>query len=295
MFGGSGRPKRVVVAVVYDGERRAFFLVHNARWGGYALPTRPWRPEGLADPVRFRAVCEQTALEALAEDLGRPLPDAEPLWIDHLEVPGRSGRTGRRGLYVYDLVTVAPGEPLPAGGLAAPCGFLALDAALKSPLVTWTTQQVLRRLVGEQRVALGVVCRQGEGGREYLTTLSRHGGYFFPAARLRDYLTPIQALVGEFRLKTRFLGGIRVEECAIVELDQQTRHLGERHYFFHVCRVTFPGLDLTAPNNALEDALARAGILCRWVSEGQVANPPDWLSPTVTGLRKAVLALPCGA
>jgi hypothetical protein len=59
-----------------------------------------------------------------------------------------------------------------------------------------------------------------------------------------------------------------------------------RRYRFFIYRVTFPGVDLAVPANAVEQALNDNGVKFGWFSEAQLAAPAAHrLSPTVTEVR----------
>lgn len=297
------RTQRVVVAVVYDPGRQKFLVVFNPRWKGYSFPVRRFRRSGASDPLRERDHAVQEARAALLSDLGPSLGDAaEAHWMDRIEVPGVSGRTGEEALYRYDIVTLLPVNPLPDGSFASRFGFLPAQEIRDSDpdelgpnarVVTWTTWQVLTRLLDAQRVAVAVVCREFNGQREYLMTLNRHGKWFFPARRMDHVGTAEQLVVYEFKIKADYLGRIDVLEGPTVEMEQNTPHLGPRSYTFYLRKANFPQEDLTLPGNRLEGALYKAGILFRWVKEGDMKPLADEISPTIVGLRAAVLSMDC--
>jgi len=303
MFGMGKRTRRVVVAVVYDRDRDRFLLAYNPRWPGYTFPTRPWPAQVVYDPLEERRLCEQTACQALREDLGPTLGEvAEAHWMDRLEVTGVSGRTGQSVRYVYDVVTAQLVHPLPPETPAGRFVYLTAQEILQADprhpahverVLSWTTWTVLARLLEDQQAAVAVVCRQTDGGREYLMTLSRHGRFFFPAKRMGDEVPAERLIVYEFKLDADYTGKIVVEPELVVRMEQQTRHLGQRRYTFHLCRTLFPDEDLNLPGNRLEAALDRAGTVFRWVPEAHVAAPPDYCSDTVRGLSAAVLGMPC--
>ena len=296
------RTQRVVVAVVYDPQRQKFLVVFNPRWKGYSFPVRKFRRSGAADPLRERDHAVQAARAALLSDLGPSLGEvAEAHWMDRIEVPGVSGRTGEETLYRYEIVTLVPVNPLPDGPFAGRVGFLSAQEIRDSdpdelgPLarvVTWTTWQVLTRLLDAQKVAVAVVCREITG-REYLMTLNRHGKWFFPARRIDDHATAEQMVVYEFKINADYLGRIQITDGPIVELEQNTLHLGPRNYTFHLCKASFPKEHLTLPGNQLEAALYKSGIPFKWVKEGDMKPLAANVSPTVEGLYDAVMSMDC--
>jgi hypothetical protein len=298
------RTQRAVVAVVYDRERKKFLVVFNPRWKGYTFPVRRFRRTVASDPLRVRAYAEQEARAALLSDLGPELGEAaEAHWMDRIDVVGVSGATNEETFYRYDIVTLVPVNPLPDGPFAARFGFLTAQEIRDSDpdelgpnarVVTWTTWQVLTRLLDLQKVAVAVVCRKVNGRREYLMTLNRHGKWFFPARRMDDPATAEQLVVYEFKLKANYLGPIDpARDGPAVEMEQDTAHLGPRSYTFHLRKVNFPQEDLTLPGNRLEAALYEAGIPFRWVEEGILNPPAADVSHTVAGLYAAVTSLGC--
>lgn len=298
-LGWRKRKRQVVVAVVYAPERKGYFLAFNRRWESYSLPTKQWPNEESNDPVVLRSACERTALEAVGEDIGQPLPkDAEAIWMEHLKIEGKSGSTDIVTSYEYDVVMVDPKIPLPEGQFGSLRGLMTYQEVLESDdqLVTWSTRAILEKLLQGQHVGLAVICRRTARGREYLMVPNRYGKWFFPAKRQRDYETLDKAVVAEFRSNANYLGEIVPEEKAQVTVFQQTGHLGQRQYVFHLFKTTFPRQDLLVKDNLLETALHEAEIPTRWVSENELGkeNLPDWLSPTVKGLRDEVLKIPCG-
>jgi hypothetical protein len=303
MFGSFTRRRiqRVVVAVVYDPERQKFLVVFNPRWNGYSFPLRRFRRSTASDPLREREYAEQEARAALLKDLGPTLGDTtEAHWMDRIEVPGVSERTGDKTLYRYDIVRVVPAKPLPEGPFAGRFGFLS-DREIRDSdpdelgpcarVVTWTTWQVLTRLLDAQQVAVAVVCRENNGQHEYLMTLNGRGDWFFPARRMDNPETAEQLVVYEFRMEADYLGRIDATSGPIVELEQDTYHLGPRSYTFHLWNAAFPQEDLSLPDNRLHLALHKAGIRFRWVPEAEMNPLGTKVSPTVEGLRDAVLSM----
>ena len=296
------RTQRVVVAVVFDAARQKFLVVFNPRWGGYTFPMRRLRTTGASDAIRERQLAEQEARAALRADLGPVHGEStEAHWMDRIEVRRRSERTGVDTHYVYDIATVLPRSPVPDGPFAGPFGFLSADEIRDSDpdergpnarVVTWTTWQVLTRLLDNQHVALAIVRREVGGQRQYLMTHNRYGQWFFPARRSGDLVPSDRLVVYEFRLGADYLGRIDLGEETTVELEQTTQHLGPRTYVFHLRPLRFPDEDLAAKGNRLEAALDAAGVAFEWVSEARLQAPvgPD-LSPTVEGLSAAVLAM----
>jgi hypothetical protein len=303
MFGPFKRRRvlRVVVAVVYDPERQKFLVVFSPRWRGYSFPVRRFRRGGASDPLRERDHAVQEARAALLSELGPSLGEAaDAHWMDRIEVPGVSERSGEETLYRYEIVTLVPVNPLPNGPFAHRFGFLSAQEIRDSDpdelgpsarVVTWTTWQVLTRLLDAQRVAAAVVSRISNAQREYLMTLNRHGKWFFPARRMDDPGTAEQLVVYEFKIEADYLGRIEVTEGPTVEMEQNTLHLGPRSYTFHLRKAYFPQEDLTLPGNHLEAALFKAGIPFRWVKEGDMEAPAVEISPTVEGLYAAVMSM----
>ncbi len=198
--------------------------------------------------------------------------------MDRIAVLGVSGRTKEPTRYVYDIVTLVPAGPLPDGVFGAPFGFLSADEIRDSDpdepgpnrrVVTWTTWQVLTKLLDNQQVAVAVVARLVNGQHEYLMTRNRDGQWFFPAARMGDQVPPDRLVVYEFKIKANYHGKIEVaEESRSVELEQTTRHLGPRRYTFHLYRTDFSQEDLLLSGNRLEVALDNAGTEFRWLGKG---------------------------
>jgi hypothetical protein len=288
--------------VVCDPPKKRFLVVFNPRWGGYTFPLRRKRRPGGADAIREREYALHDARQALLSDLGPTLGrTAEAHWMDRIEVPGVSGRTEEPTLYIYDIVTLLLAQPVPEGVFAGPYGWLSAEEIRQSDpeasgpnrrMVTWTTWQVLTKLLDNQHVAAAVILREGAGEREYLMTRNRHGEWFFPSTRMGDQVPADQIVVYEFKLKADYAGRIKVDEYGQeVEMDQESVHIGPRSYTFHLRRARFPQEDLTLPGNNLETALYRAGIDFCWMTETDLKAPHPNLSGTVAGLLAAVLQL----
>jgi hypothetical protein len=203
-----------------------------------------------------------------------------------IEVPGTSGRTGLRCIYEYDIVEVEAVNDVPDGAFGSRHGFLTADEIRdsdpaergpKARLVTWTTWQVLTRLLDNQQVTAAVVRR----GDLYLMTRNRYDQWFFPARRLGDGREAWPTMVNIFRewninLKMEPAGEV------VVDLAQQTAHLGPREYRFHLQGVK---VDV----EALAAELVARGVMHQW--RRLDLTLPD-MSPTLAGLRDAVRRLP---
>jgi hypothetical protein len=299
MFGFGKSTRRVVVAIVYDPAKKGFLLVYNPRWHSYAFPTRRFGNLTFSDAFKEREHCQSVAHLALRQDLGPTLGEAsEAHWMDQVEATGVSGRTGRETRYVYDVVTLLPVNPLPAGSFATRLGFLTAqeirDANPEHPghvshLVSWTTWRVLTRLLEDQHVSVAVICRRRAGHREFLMTRNRYARWFFPARRMGDDGVDAEGLaVYEFRLAADYLQRIEAaEQGPPVALEQQTQHLGTRRYHFHLVRTRFPGVNLDQPGNPVEQALGAT----QWFSEEELLDPPATMSDTIVGLRDRVLEI----
>lgn len=279
LFSKQHRVQRVVVAVVYDPEREKFLVVFNPRWGGYTFPLCRRRLPEATDAVLERNQVLQDARQALQRDLPPNLGNTlEAHWMDRIAVLGVSGRTKEPTRYIYDIVTLVPAAPLPDGVFAGPFGFLSANEIRDSDpdepgtnrrAVTWTTWQVLTKLLDNQQAAVAVVSRVVNGQTEYLMTRNRDGKWFFPAARMGDQVPPDRLVRYEFLLKANYLGKIDVaDEPKVAYVEQTTRHLGPRNYTFHLYRVDFPQEDLPKSGNRLEVALDNAGTEFRWLGKG---------------------------
>jgi hypothetical protein len=281
------RKQHAVVAVVYDPDHRKFLVGFNSRWGGYTFPLRRKRVSPTFDPLKDRDNAITDARQAvmadlnLSEDLIR-----EAHWMDRIRVKGVSGRTKEPTVYTYDIVTVLLNDSLPEGVFAGATGFLSADEIRDSDpetpgpnrrMVTWTTVQVLTRLLDHQQAAVAIVSRERNGVREYLMTRNRYG-WFFPATRMGDEVPSERLVVAEFNQKAKYLGRIVPDPVGHeVEMEQDTAHLGPRNYTFQLHRVRFPQEDLTLSGNRLEQALDAAEIRFCWVSEGELTagtTPP---------------------
>jgi hypothetical protein len=279
LFGPAVR--RVAVAVVARPGPR-FLVAYNPRWGGYSFPMRKIRVGLTNDPQRDRRIAADTARDALVDALGAELGQSEPgRWLDRIRVEGVSGRDGRRRVYDYDIVEVRPRGDIPEGAFGTQVGFLTpeeireSDPAEPGPrarLVTWTTWQVLTRLLDNQRVAAAVIRR----GDECLMERNRYGEWFFPARRIGPGRTAWQE-VGELLSEWNTLLGFRPAGEEVVEMPQSTEHLGRREYEFRLCGVE---IDVAR----LEKALGPDGHIWRHPAAGL----PD-MSPTLAGLAEAAL------
>jgi hypothetical protein len=275
-----------VVAVVAKPGASRYLMVYNQKWRGYSFPMKKIRVGPTNDPLRDRRVAVDTARDALRADLEPPLGlSTEGRWIDRIEVEGTSGRTGQPRIYEYDIVEVSPTSEIPDGSFASRHGYLTADEIRHSDptergprarLVTWTTWQVLTRLLDNQQVAVAVVRR----GDLYLMTRNRYGQWFFPARRMGDGRTAWQVVVNDFRawnINLRMEPG-REE---LVALKQPTTHLGTREYRFHLQRVNVDVEGLAAE-------LTARSVLHQW---RPLEMEGDDTSPTLAGLRDAVRKL----
>jgi hypothetical protein len=277
------RRQTVIVAVVYQPER-GFFVHFHEKWRGYTFPLRRRHPTDFEEAYAAR--------EALRAAVGRPLHHAEARPLEYLPVVGVSQRTDREVLYQYQAFEVEPNEPLPDGGLGCRHGFLTLDALLQADLVTWTTKALVGELLGNQQVAVAVVCRPGPDGCEFLMIRSAsYRGYFPPASRLKTDVSPRaearQAVERETGYHGRSTPG---QPLTVKDVHFSPRFQCDRQFVFHVVPVVLPALDLSGVPNELEHQLQRTGVLWRWVSEAELADPPgNGLSPTVAAIREALL------
>lgn len=303
MFGLSKkRFQRVIISVVFDSRQRQFLLVWNPRWKGYGFSTARWPACAILAGKDERETCEANAVQGLEEDLGQPLPDARAMWIERLEMSNISGRTGQTTDYVCDIVAIDPQAQLDAGSFASPRGLLLAEDILRTDPkhpqyeprpITWTTWTVLAELLQGQSVAVAVIARRKNGSREYLMLPNRYGQFFFPAKRLRDHGTAVRAIVGEFPYAPDHGVAVSVhEDGTTVGLVQETSHLGMRTctFLLHATTLLAPGPDRAVKPARLEAALGRTDF--RWFSEADVQGSHPDLSPTVKGLKTALLALP---
>jgi hypothetical protein len=276
------RNQAVVATVVYE-EGRGFFVGFNDRWRAYALPMKRMRETDLS--------VERTAIRALSECVGLPLPHAEAKPLEFIELDGRSERTGGRTHYAYQVCEVDPGSPLPFGDLASRWGYLPFEDLLNADLVSWSTKLLLTGIMENQDVALAVITRGNAQTREYLMVGSANYGLFFPASRLKTDATPVKAAVAAVRDDTGYQGKIEIGAMQPV----QDRHFSprfnqQRRFVFYVC-----GVKLGGSPDALEKAIRRRGARWRWVTEAELHDPAaNGLSPTVDEVRPAVLQVANG-
>lgn len=304
----SRRTLDVGVAVVFE-PSWGFFLGYNPRWHGYTFPMRKRRMTDVD--------LGHTALEALREATDLPLRGATYRPLVALEIEGESHGTGKRTRYRYHAFEIDPPVLLSAEiaphGFGCRRGFLkpdqiappALDgsthsaaastesgavvmAPLGADLVTWSTRRLVEELVGNQRVALAVICRRGAEGPEFLMSRNAsYGGYFPIAGRCRTEAQPgyevreaIRADIGYPRRP--HVGGPLVRE----ERHFSPRFQCERHFVHTLFPVTFPGVDLHDQNSELNYWLERSGLLWRWVAVDELENPAaNDLSPTIANIR----------
>ncbi len=278
MWGRGPEQRQVVVAVVFD-PAQGFFVSFNEKWSGYAFPMRK-RREGEPGDV--------TALSALRDAVGLALPRATASPLEYLEYRRNSSRTGRDTWYFYQAYEVSPGEPLPAGDLAARRGFLSYEQLLAPErIVTWSTRALAHELMEHQQVAVAVISRQGSAGREYLMVRNeRQGGYFFPASRRKTDEQPTSEALEAVRRDTGYQGPLAGSAARTGEDRRFSQRFGrERRFVYHVVPVTLPGIDLAASPGAVEQGLQRIGACWRWVSEAELASPAEHgLSPSVAAI-----------
>jgi hypothetical protein len=307
----SRRTLAVGVAVVFEPDR-GFFLSYNRHWHGYAFPMRKFRMTDVD--------LTQSALEALRDETDLPLRGATIHPLVSLEIEGESQRTRQPTLYRYHAFQADP--PVALSDEVAPLGFACQrvflkphDIALPTPVSpsaqtaagagkaagmvptpgadpgTWSTRRIVEALIGNQRVAVAVICRPGVAGPEFLMNRNaNYGGYFPIASRCRTDGSPGFEVREAIRADTGYRPWVSVGEPAVVE-DRHFSHRFqcERHFAYSLFPVTFRGVDLSSAGNELDDCQERSGLLWRWVAADELENPgANDLSPTISTIRDAL-------
>jgi hypothetical protein len=312
----------VAVAVVFEPDR-GFFLTYNPSWHGYSFPMRRRR---LTD-----ADLGHGALEALRDATDLPLRGAVVRPLVYLEVDGESQRTGEPTRYRYHVFHVDPPGLLSAevgpDGFARQRGFLKpheivpptsnsasphpaagagkTSSATPAPpapnLVTRSTRRIVEELIGNQQVAVAVICRRGVGGPEFLMNRNAgYGGYFPIASRCRTEGLPDfevrQAVLADLGYRWQVQVG---EPVGVEERHFSPRFQCERHFVHSLFPVTLPGVDLAPSSKELDHWLDRSGLFWHWVAAAELDAPgANGLSPTIAkirdGLRQVARQSGCG-
>jgi hypothetical protein len=297
----------VAVAVVYEPDL-GFFLHYKPRWHGYSLPMR----NQLQTDVNW----DHTALEALraATKLQLPWESALVEKLLHLEIEGVSQGIGKTTLYRYHVFQVklrglSLAELVPQG-FACRCGFLkpeqmvpvaanfpstAITADIRkttstlADLVTWSTREIVDELIGNQQVAVAVICRPGVNKKAEYLMMPNHnyGGDFLSASRCRSELAPLAQVREAIQKDTGYLPRVVVDGVPIVVEDRHhsSRFDCERRFVYHLFPVKIPEEDLAD----FEKVMRQLDRKWRWVSAQELDDPTaNDLSPTIAVIRDAL-------
>jgi hypothetical protein len=200
----------------------------------------------------------------------------------YLEVDGESQRTGEPTRYRYHVFQVEPpGAGKTPSGVPAP----------GPNLVTWSTRRIVEELIGNQQVAVAVICRRGVAGPEFLMNRNtNYGGYFPIASRCRTEGLPSfevrQAVLADLGYRWQVQVG---EPVVVEERHVSSRFQCERHFVHSLFPVSLPGVDLAASSKELDHWLDRSGLSWRWVAAADLDAPEaNGLSPTIAMIRDAL-------
>jgi hypothetical protein len=243
------RHKVVAVAVIYDKRTDKFLLSYNKRWHGYAFPMKHIEPG--TDPAA-------TAVAAI-RDPEFPIrwPQAAATPLDRFGEFRHSEGAHKDTYYDYRLFAIDPGAPLPDAPLDSGLALLTYEQLQMTPSVTASTQAIAKALVERRRVVSTVISRVGRGGPEVLLVLNQHHEYFLPSARMRTELEAAQVTPGIVLDDLGYSGPTEIGDVRVVDARQPSPRFGGRSgaFHFHLFGMKLPGVDLTRPANALEQAL----------------------------------------
>ena len=264
--------KKIAVAMVTN-ENGEFLLVHNEKWGGYNFPMTEIDQSG--PPLGSMAV------KALESETGLKLPKATARELEYLGQFGVSDRTGEEGIYEYWLYEINCGEQVDInGGTNSKCQ--SLEEIVDSTDATWSARSIANELLNNREVAIAVISRLGRKQTEYLVVKNdNYGGFFFPAMRRKTETPPESVAQKLFRDDFGYTGEIKSEWKAEVEdVHFSDRFQTDTQFRFHICEVTFPGLDIHMPFNALERKLRERGVEWKWVTADELGTSEEY-SPTL--------------
>lgn len=277
------RVKNVVVAIVHDPVMR-FLLCYNQRWRQYAFPMKS-SPDFGDDRT-------QIAVQALKDHCRSPVTSATATPLEYVGGFGTSWSTGEDTYYNYHVYEVKVDDVAswPVGHVGQWSGFLDYDQLQAAPdeLVSWSTKEIARALMEGQKVTLGVICRQGMDGKEFLLfEKASYHGFFFCVARIKTETDPVEAALEAVQSDTGYLG--RIEATFVKDVDavhRSPRYNRHRRYRFFIHSISFPDANLSEPGNPVERALRANGVKYGWFTEDQLANPAaHGLSPTIADVR----------
>jgi hypothetical protein len=288
------RHMTVAVAVIFD-KQHGFLLWNNKRWGGYAFPMR--HLEHGADPA-------EAVLTALSDpDFPVSLPKAAASPIECTGAFGPSLGTGQDTYYDYHVMEIDPGQSLDPAQLDPDLRFFSYEQLQAAHNVTWSTQAITKSLVESQEVVIAVIWRRTAAGLEFLLVHKPSHGYFFSAIRRKTHGSLEDMAVQAVRFDTAYPGQVVAEYGGeTLDVHESARFgAGRRSYRMHLCLLEFPGVDLTAPGNALEQALsalqaAQAGCGQKfgprgywdWFSVDDLRQRPDMSSQVASVLNTAI-------
>jgi hypothetical protein len=270
------RVKNVVAAIVHDPDKR-FLVCFNRRWNQYAFPMTG---TDLSDDRAARA------LKALQDHCPHPIQNASAKPLEYVGGFGPSWALGEDTYYNYYVYEVSADiRGWPPCYLGSWCGFLDYDQLMSAPLVSWSTKEIARGLMDNQEAAVALISPNASASKEYLLVeKASYAGYFFPSARVKTEIDPLECAIQAVQADTGYLG--RIEAAFLAEMETQhfsPRYNRQRRYRFFLCEVNFPGVDLNAPNNAFEGCLRSNHVNYQWFDKMQLAAPAaNGLSPTAS-------------
>jgi hypothetical protein len=282
------RERSVAVAVIYDQPTQAFLLWHNKRWHGYAFPMKHFDPSAAVSPA-------EVALQSL-EDRDFPLslrdPSATPL--DRVGHCLLSEGVHQYTYYDYYVFAVDTNGPINRSTLDPDLRLFTYDELVAAQNVTSSTKMIAESFVQDRQVAVAVITRQTQRGREFLLTRNKLNQFFFPATRIKSDASPAHAVVQAVRLDLAYEGevvDVNQQEVPVVQGSLRFGP-GQRRFHFHLCLLKLPGVDLSDPGNELAKALndfqaallshqptAAANSYWGWLTEDEIRNRAD-VSPS---------------
>jgi hypothetical protein len=283
--------KDVVVAIVNDPDNR-FLVCFNERWARYTFP--------MTKVVKDVSL-DQLALDALFEHTHGELRGVSAKPLEYVGGFGTSYGTLQDTYYNYHVYEVKlAGTPnLAPGQFGDWMGFVDYDRLQQARLVSWSAKEVSRALMERQQVALAIICRdkavpRGRAAEKEVLLVQKasYSGYFFPVARVKEDIDPLECAQQAIRSDTGYTGDVTGDFKGVAETEHPSPRYGRnRKYQFYLYQMDFAPVQLSAANNALELSLQANKVPYGWFDAGQLADPKKYgLSPTVAELRLAALA-----
>lgn len=281
------RHRQVAVAVIYN---EGFLLCHNQRWNGYAFPMK--QVEGNQSPA-------EVALSALEDwDVPAQFPNATATPLDHVVDTLWSDGAREVTVYDYDVFEINTEAPV-SKSLHPDLRWFTYQELQDAVNVTSSTKSIARSFVEDRKIVVSVLTRQASTGLEFLLVHNPQHGYFFPSTRIKSTALPAEIALQAARMDLGYEGSLQVaHQAAEVPALKLSSRFGaaQQRFYYHVCFLEAPNLDLIAPDNALEKSLNELATKLgsttmpyyRWCSENELRTSPN-MSPSVSAVLTTVL------